>query len=146
MDPKRTFRTVLTLALGAATAAAVACTSPQRTGSANQVVGTSDGAMEEIVGNARLARQLEIQNPRSRRLDDGRLEVEFDLQNTTSSTLEFAWSVLWYDRDGFRVDDSTYHWRPTTLGGDAVSTLKLVSPTPESDQWRLQVTSPDEVR
>ena len=135
-----------TLFACAAALALGACTAPQRSGSANQMSGNVDGSIEEIIGNSRLSRNLAIQDPRSRRLEDGRLEVEFDLQNTTSSTVEFAWSVLWYDSDGFRVDDSTYHWQPETLGGNALRTLKLVSPTPNTDQWRLQVTSPDEVR
>ncbi len=134
------------LVLASVATALTACTSAERSGSANQITGSGSGQIEEVTGNSRLSRQLAIENPRSRRLDDGRLEVEFDLQNTTSSTLEFAWSVFWYDRDGFRVKDATYHWQPETLGGDALRTLTLVAPTPEADQWRLQVTSPDEIR
>ena len=123
-----------------------ACRSTPR-GNENQYSG-SEGSLEieRTEGNRDLASRLAILNPRSRRLDDGRLQVEFDLQNTRSTQTEFAWAVDWFDRDGFEVKTGHRAFEPMALGGGAVRTLKITSPTPESVSWRLSITSRNEVQ
>lgn len=124
----------------------VACRSTPR-GSENQYSG-SEGSLEirREEGNRDLAARLSILDPRTRRLDDGRLQVEFDLQNTRSNQTEFAWTVDWFDRDGFEVQTAHRAFEPMALGGGAVRTLKITSPTPESVSWRLSITSRNEVQ
>ncbi len=129
------------LVLGAA-----ACRSTPR-GNENQYSG-SEGSHEiqRVEGNRDLAARLAILSPRSRRLEDGRLQVEFDLKNTRSSQTEFAWTVDWFDRDGFEVETAHRSFEPMALGGGAVRTIKITSPTPESVSWRLSITSRNEVQ
>jgi len=124
--------------------ALAACSTTPR-GSQNAYRG-SEGSHEtqEVEGNQILARNLSIRDPRSRREDD-RLVVQFELANTRSNALSFAWTVDWYDQAGFHVQDSTRHWRPEALGGFGSTTLTITAPTREATSWKLQVTSPDEV-
>lgn len=124
----------------------VACRSTPR-GNENQYSG-SEGSLEiqRVEGNRDLASRLAILNPRSRRLDDGRLQVEFDLQNVRSNQTEFAWTVDWFDRDGFEVQTAHRAFEPMALGGGAVRTIQITSPTPESVSWRLSITSRNEVQ
>ncbi|HVS20041.1 MAG TPA: YcfL family protein [Planctomycetota bacterium] len=124
----------------------VACRTTPR-GNENQYTG-SEGSHEiqRNESNRQLAARLSILNPRSRRLDDGRLQVEFDLENTASSQTEFAWAVDWFDRDGFQVETAHRAFEPMALGGGAARTLKITSPTPGSVSWRLSITSRNEVQ
>lgn len=125
---------------------AAACRSTPR-GNENQYSG-SEGSHElrSSEGNSDLAARLAILNPRSRRLADGRLQVEFDLQNTRSNQTEFAWTVDWFDGDGFEVETAHRAFEPMALGGGAVRTLKITSPTPQAVSWRLSITSRNEVQ
>jgi len=124
----------------------VACRSAPR-GSENQYSG-SEGSheLQRVEGNRDLAARLAILNPRSRRLDDGRLQVEFDLKNTRSNQTEFAWTVDWFDRDGFEVQTAHRAFEPMALGGGAMRTLKITSPTPGAVSWRLSITTRNEVQ
>ena len=107
-------------------------------GNSNIYTGT-EGSHEvgRLEGNTDLANRLAIQNPRSRRLEDGRLQVQFDLQNTRSTQTECAWAVDWFDGSGFQVAQATRHFEPLSLGGGAVVTLNITGPTPEATSWRL---------
>lgn len=124
----------------------VACRTTPR-GNENQYSG-SEGSHEiqRVEGNRDLANRLAILDPRSRRLDDGRLQVEFDLKNTRSTQTEFAWTVDWFDADGFEVETAHRAFEPMALGGGAIRTIKITSPTPQSVSWRLSITTRNEVQ
>jgi uncharacterized protein YcfL len=132
--------------LTAALAAALlcACTTTPR-GSANRYEGREGGQMEAVEGNQELARKLALKNVLSKR-EDGRMIVQFDLTNKKSTRLEFAWTIEWLDAAGFVIPGSDRHWEPISMGGYAVETLTAVAPRPEATQWRLQVTSRNEVK
>lgn len=102
--------------------------------------------MGAIEGNSDLANRLEIQNPRSRRLEDGRLEIQFDLVNTRSTITEFAYALDWFDESGFQLQSNTRHFEPKALGGGAVITISAVGPTVSASSWRLHVTNRNEVQ
>lgn len=115
-------------------------------GNQNTYSGTEGSLeVESSLVNSDLASRLKIVNPRTRRLADGRLQVQFDLQNTRSSQTEFAWTVDWFDDSGFLVETGRRSFEPMNLGGGAVRTLKITAPTPASASWRLSITSRNEV-
>jgi uncharacterized protein YcfL len=132
------------LALVAGLCLLTACESTPR-GSQNQYQGREGGQMTAIEGNPSLARSLSIKNPLHKRQSD-RLVVQFELANTRSNPLRFAWAIDWFDAAGFRIADNTRHWEPVRLGGEGMTIVQVVAPTPEAASWKLQVTSPDEVR
>jgi uncharacterized protein YcfL len=123
-----------------------ACRTTPR-GNENQYRG-SEGSLEleRTEGNRALASRLAILDPRSRRLEDGRLQVEFDLKNNASTQTEFAWAMDWFDGDGFEVETAHRAFEPMALGGGAVRTIKVTAPTPDSVSWRLSITSRNEVQ
>jgi len=121
-----------------------ACTSTPR-GSQNRYEGREGGQMTAVEGNQTLARNLAIKNPIHKR-EDGRMIVQFDLENRHSTPLDFAWAVDWFDRDGFAVRGATRHWEPIALGGYGSTTLTVVAPSPEASSWKLQVTSRNEIK
>ena len=134
------------LSAALAALALTACTTTPR-GSQNAYSGAAGThSMESIEGNKQLASTLRILDPRSRRNADGRMALQFELKNTTPNALQFAWAVDWFDAGGFRIDDVTRHWEPVNLGGHGSTILKLTSPTPAAESWKLHVTSRDEVK
>jgi len=116
-------------------------------GTENTYTGT-EGSMEigRIEGNQMLASRLKIVDPKSRRLADGRLQVQFDLRNSSSSQTEFAWTVDWFDASGFEISQASHRYEPVALGGGAWKTLTITAPTPEAVSWRLGITSRNEVQ
>lgn len=145
MTPTR--RTHILTALGtAALLSAAACrTTPK--GHENTYTG-SEGSMEigRIEGNQMLASRLAIVDPKSRRLPDGRLQVQFDLRNARDTQTEFAWTVEWFDVSGFLIPQASKHYEPVALGGGASKSLMITGPTPEAVSWRLGITSRNEVQ
>ena len=124
-----------------------ACAGQTSTGGTQNVYAVSEHQKElpEVSGNAYLARSLKIQNYHSKRLDDGRLAIQFELFNDTGENLRFAWAIDWFDAQGFKVADATRHWAPIQLGGGGFTTVQQTAPTPAAENFKLQVTSPNEV-
>ena len=123
-----------------------ACNTPPR-GTESSYEG-SDGSLEvkATEGNRELAGALSILNPRSKRLEDDRMVVEFDVKNERSRHLEFAWSVDWFDASGFHVADVSRRWEPVALAGNGQTTLTIIAPNPVASSWKLMVTSRNEVQ
>ena len=122
-----------------------ACTlTPQ--GSENQYAGGGGKLeLERIEGNRLLAANLKILNPVSK-MQDGHQIVQFELKNTNSSSLRFAWAVDWYDADGFVVNANSRVFEPVTLGGMASKPITIVAPKAgDKMQWKLHITSPNEI-
>ena len=145
MNPTRTTRTLTACAAAALLLAAACRTTPK--GHENTYTGT-EGSMEigRIEGNQMLASRLSIVDPKSRRLPDGRLQVQFDLRNARDTQTEFAWTVDWFDASGFVIPQASRHYEPVALGGGAWKTLTITGPTPEAVSWRLGITSRNEVQ
>ena len=121
-----------------------ACTSVPR-GSQNSYEGREGGPMTATEGNEVLARSLAIKDPLHKRVD-GRLVVQFTLENRRSSDTQFAWAIDWFDQQGFAVQGAVRHWQPVALGGYGSTILTVTAPTPDAVSWKLQVTSRNEVQ
>lgn len=122
-----------------------ACTTTPR-GSQNSYR-TSSGQLqlERIEGNKQLASNLQILNPIEKTVD-GRKLAQFELKNTRSSAVGFAWAVDWFDEDGFLIDDNQRVFEPVSLGGYGSTFITITAPKAgEKLSWKLTVTSPDEV-
>ncbi|MCK6447863.1 MAG: YcfL family protein [Planctomycetes bacterium] len=134
---------------GALLALAVsACAGQNSVGGTQNVYSGAEGQGElgAVVGNDYLSHALKIQNYRSKRLEDGRLMIQFELFNDTDQNLRFAWAIDWFDAQGFKVADASRHWAPVQLGGGGFTTIQQTGPTPAAENFKLQVTSPNEVR
>jgi uncharacterized protein YcfL len=133
------------LCLGALFLFLGACTTTPR-GSQNSYRATSGQLqLERIEGNKQLASNLQILNPIEKTVD-GRKLAQFELKNTRSSALGFAWAVDWFDEDGFLIDDNQRVFEPVSLGGYGSTFITITAPKAgEKLSWKLTVTSPDEV-
>ena len=138
-------RTALGAACALALLATQACRSAPKGDTNVYESGTNFDDATIIEGNPGLARDLTILEPRTRMVGE-RLDVQFDLLNERSSSLAFQWRIDWFDAAGFRIDDTTATWEPIKLGGGAKFTIQKIAPRPEARTWRLQVSSPNEVR
>ncbi len=103
------------------------------------------GELTEIKGSKTLTRSLEILNYRSRKVGD-LLQVQFDLRNKKTSNLRFDWAVDWFDAEGFRIDDTTRHWKRETLGPGGMISIQVIAPRPQAQELRLQCATPSSVR
>ncbi len=91
--------------------------------------------LKELDGERSLNKDLEIVRYRSERRD-GRLHVQFDLQNKRDSNLAFEWSMEWFDSAGFRIETGD-HWTPVVLGGKGFETIAMTAPTTEASIFKL---------
>jgi uncharacterized protein YcfL len=131
--------------------AAFACTAlfacASQNGTQNVITGKEGDHKEDVVvGNSYLAAYLTTTSHKSKRLDDGRLMVQFELHNEQQQHVKFAWAIDWYDAQGFHIADATRHWEPVTLGGGGFIPIQITAPTVSATTYKLQVQSPDEVR
>lgn len=106
----------------------------------------SEGAHESSVniGSSTLARHVEVVEPRSVRVEDGRLLAQFDVMNRRSSQLRVEYKVEWFDAAGFEVE-TIENWTPVVIGGKGSETVTLSAPTPSVVRWRVQVRRPNEI-
>lgn len=142
--PSNTVRFAAPALILAATLVAGGCETPP--GGPQNIYDVTEGTQTgELIGNTTLQSSLQIENLRSKRLEDGRLMVQFELHNRTSSHLRFAWAIDWFDAAGFKVGDTTRHWDPVNLGGNGFTVIQKTGPTPAANSFKLQVTTPDEV-
>jgi uncharacterized protein YcfL len=132
------------LALALAVVAGGACSSARGTQNEYRGGDTTIG-IEATEGNRQLAAEIVILNSREKRQADRKV-VEFELQNTTGSSRRFAWSVDWFDGQGFLIDDSTRVWQPVALAGHEATTINMVAPRPDATSWKLRISSPDEIK
>lgn len=133
-----------TLSLGTLCLALASCTTTPRGSQNSYQAGGPKVDLQRIEGNKTLANRLRIQNPLEKTVD-GRKVAQFELKNTTSSNLNFAWAVDWFDEDGFRIADQRV-FEPVSLGGYGSTFLTITAPRAgERLSWRLTVTSRDEV-
>lgn len=108
----------------------------------------SDGLETEkvIEGNRDLAKHLSIIDPRARYGPGDIMEVQFDLKNNRTKSLAFQWRIDWIDHSGFVIDTNVTGWKPVKLGSGVTTTIRGVAPSAEAQSWRLQVSTPNEVR
>jgi uncharacterized protein YcfL len=104
----------------------------------NTYIGT-EGAVEveEEVGDRALERKFVLLGIKSERRD-GRLHVQFDLKNTTTSELAVEWSIEWMDDRGFRINTQP-HWSPVRVGGNGAVPVQQTAPVPEAVTFKLHV-------
>jgi uncharacterized protein YcfL len=76
---------------------------------------------------------------------DGRLRVQFDLQNTTPGDLAVEWAIEWKDRSGFRLDTNP-HWQPAIVTGKGFHAIQATAPMPDASAFQLLLRRPTPVR
>ena len=137
---------VLPLILGTLASLFFACRSdPSRLHPQNTYVGAEGGVeVEEQIGDPSLERHFVLVGLLTERRD-GRLHVQFDLKNTTSSELAVEWSIEWMDGRGFRIDTQP-HWRPARIGGNGDVPVQETAPVPEAATFKLHVRRSSPVR
>jgi len=121
-----------------------ACTAPPRGTPTNTYVGNQAGKQQEYLGDPDLARKFVLLDIKTERRD-GRLRVQFDLKNTTSTDLPIEWSIEWKDAGGFRIDTNP-HWRPTMVAGKGFESIQDIAPVPEAAMFQLQIRQPSPIR
>ena len=117
---------------------------PSRGNPQHTYVGGEAGEVEEVFGDARLRRQFQLVGVRTQRRE-GRLFVQFDLQNRTNSNLAVEYALEWRDDQGFKVD-SPANWRPVQVGGRGSHTITATAPVPAASTFTLGVRKPSPVR
>ena len=99
---------------------------------------------EVLVGRDGLDKNIKIQNYLSRN-NNGLLEVQVDLKNTTSRDIAIEYSFEWLDADNFKIDTPIEHWVPVTLNGKHVRVVTAIAPRPGAKTFKIHVRYPHEV-
>lgn len=128
------------LALAVLASALLGCTSaPFGTATNTYTVGET-GKPDAVIGDRDLASKFVLVGIHRER-KDGRLHIQFDLQNTTPGDLRIEWTVTWRDSSGFTID-SGVNWRPTVVSGKGFQPIQLTAPTPEAAEFQLHFRKP----
>jgi len=143
MESKSSHRGITFAALTAASLLCACASTPR--GTYNSVSGREGGQVSKHTPNRELENSLEMRNIVQVR-DNGLLVVQLELANRLDRALSFQWAVEWYDRAGLVIDYGPAHYSPERLSGRQTKTIKITSPSPAAESWKLQVGSRDEVR
>lgn len=119
------------------------CTSGPFGTATNTYGGDATGAEEEFIGDRDLAAKFVLLNIKTESAD--RLQIQFDLQNTTPADLRVEWAIDWKNQNGFRIDTNP-HWRPAVVTGKGFYAIQATAPTPDAKGFRLMLRKPTPIR
>lgn len=91
-----------------------------------------------LINNKALLRDLQITDIKSKMVND-LLQAQVQVLNKTSRTFSFDYSFTWFDASGFQVTGVGEHWSPVVINGNEVKSLNGVAPTPEANQFKVQI-------
>jgi hypothetical protein len=139
------FREVVHRALGVAAVAAIgfgssACQAPENR---YEVTGEETGFLT-VVGNEAFSQQMKVGGP-VRRMTDGRLEAQIEIESTSTDEHHIEVMTEWIDGQGFVLPDATQVWEPITVGGKGKVYVRRIAPTPDATRLVVHVRPPNPV-
>jgi uncharacterized protein YcfL len=88
--------------------------------------------------NADLAKKLRISDVKTRTNND-LLEVALTLNSNYKKSLQLQYHFIWFDEDGFVVEEGKSPWKPLELHGMQTASVKGLSPTVKAKSFSIYV-------
>ena len=131
-----------------ALARAAGCASPNTSGITVGAETDADGNLQQLlqVDNAKLARQLHVDDLVVGQTKNGRMKASVKLTSHQNKSIVAQSKFAWFDADGNEIDPDTDPWRPLVLHGKETRTVQGVAPSASAASFKLRVRAGEKAR
>ena len=131
-----------------AAALAAGCASPNTSGLTVGAEADADGNLQQLlqVDNAKLARQLHVDDLTVGQTKNGLMKVGVKLTSRQNKSIVAQSKFAWFDADGNEIDPDTDPWRPLVIHGKETRTIQGVAPTAAAVSFKLRVRAGEKTR
>ena len=131
-----------------AAALAAGCASPNTSGITASAEPDADGNLQQVlqVDNAKLARQLQVDDVVVGQTKNGLLKASVKLTSRQNKSVVAQSKFAWFDADGNEIDPDTDPWRPLVLHGKETRTIQGVAPSAAAAGFKLRVRAGEKTR
>lgn len=137
------------LVLAALVAAlAAGCAAPNTSGITVGAGVDEDGNLQQVlqVDNAKLAKQLKVQDLVVGQTKNGLMKVNVKLTSSQNKSIVAQSKFAWFDADGAEIDPDTDPWRPLVLHGKETRSVQGAAPNASATSFRLRVRAGEKHR
>lgn len=137
------------LVLAALVAAlAAGCAAPNTSGITVGAEVDEDGNLQQVlqVDNAKLAKQLKVQDLVVGQTKNGLMKVSVKLTSNQNKSIVAQSKFAWFDADGAEIDPDTDPWRPLVLHGKETRTVQGAAPNGSAASFKLRVRAGEKHR
>ena len=121
-----------TLCLSLITSCATYNKSPVATYEGND---SEDGSMNQLTNTDKKTRPLKVLNS-SKKLVNGNLTVQVEIQNSSVQPIRFNYKFDWLDESG-SLDSSSSSWKKFSINGNQIISIKDVDPRGTATEFRV---------
>ena len=131
-----------------AAALAAGCAAPNTSGLTVGAETDEAGNLQQIlqVDNAKLARQLQVDDLDVGQTKNGLMKVGVKLTSRQNKSIVAQSKFAWFDADGAEIDPDTDPWRPLVIHGKETRTVQGVAPTAAAVSFKLRVRAGEKTR
>ena len=131
-----------------AAALAAGCASPNTSGLTVSAEADADGNLQQLlqVDNAKLARQLHVDDLTVGQTKNGLMKVGVKLTSRQNKSIVAQSKFAWFDADGNEIDPDTDPWRTLVIHGKETRTIQGVAPTAAAVSFKLRVRAGEKTR
>ena len=131
-----------------AAALAAGCASPNTSGLTVGAETDEAGNLQQLlqVDNAKLARQLQVDDLAVGQTKNGLMKVGVQLTSRQNKSIVAQSKFAWFDADGAEIDPDTDPWRPLVLHGKETRTVQGVAPSAGAASFKLRVRAGEKTR
>ena len=131
-----------------AVALAAGCAAPNTAGLTVGAEADADGNLQQLlqVDNAKLARQLHVDDLTVGQTKNGLMKVGVKLTSRQNKSIVAQSKFAWFDADGNEIDPDTDPWRPLVIHGKETRTIQGVAPTAAAVSFKLRVRAGERTR
>ena len=135
-----------TAALAAALAAG--CAAPNTSGITVGAALDPNGDLQQMlqVDNAKLARQLHVDDVVVGQTKNGLMKASVKLTSLQNKSIVAQSKFAWFDEGGNEIDPDTDPWRPLVIHGKETRTVQGVAPSAGAASFKLRVRAGEKTR
>lgn len=129
-------------------ALAAGCAAPNTAGVTVGMAADEAGNLEQVlqVDNAKLARQLKVEDMSVGETKNGLLKASVKLTSGLNKDLVAQSKFAWFDAEGAEIDSDTDPWRPLLLHGKETRSIQGVAPSARAVSFKLRVREGERTR
>jgi uncharacterized protein YcfL len=148
MNKKMQMKMGWSLLAAAALGLAAGCAAPNTAGLTVGQEADADGVMQQVlqIDNAKLARQLVVQDLVTGQTKNGLMKVDLKLASRLNKTVVAQSKFAWFDEAGAEIDPDTDPWRALVLNGKETRTIQGVAPNSSATAFKLRVRAGEKTR
>lgn len=131
-----------------AAALAAGCAAPNTSGITVGMEADEEGNLQQVLqtDNAKLARQLKVQDMVVGQTKNGLMKVSLKLTSGLNKDVVAQSKFAWFDADGAEIDPDTDPWRPLVLHGKETRTIQGAAPSSSAVSFKLRVRQGERTR